>query len=269
MGRNRRKSGGDMYRWEGTQRKSEITQEDCILGSSSSSHRSGLIEGLWEVWTPLRGVFVLVCTQGRVERDLLTFLQLSHQAPQCSPSKQSDSAQSVTVFSITGKRLDCGIQRWWGPLGGCVCGSHCWHLLTQLLKASWIPKSGSSTTRHPQYSLRSQACPACPAEIFHSRVGAAEVTGNNRLWGAKETYPGGVSKQSHRCLQRQVVEILKTTWAKSLHRPHLLLHSYGTSVPGTSDTETSVPRRERKNTRKGNRGSSALAIRVSGPSTWV
>lgn len=97
MGRNRRKSGGDMYPWEGTQRKSEITQEDCILGSSSSSHRSGLIEGLWEVWTPLRGVFVLVCTQGRVERDLLTFLQLSHQAPQCSPSKQSDSAQSITA----------------------------------------------------------------------------------------------------------------------------------------------------------------------------
>ena len=97
MGRNRRKSGGDMYPWEGTQRKSEITQEDCILGSSSSSHRLGLIEGLWEVWTPLRGVFVLICTQGRVERDLLTFLQLSHQAPQCSPSKQSDSAQSITV----------------------------------------------------------------------------------------------------------------------------------------------------------------------------
>lgn len=40
---------------------------------------------------------MLICTQGRVERDLLTFLQLSHQAPQCSPSKQSDSAQSITV----------------------------------------------------------------------------------------------------------------------------------------------------------------------------
>lgn len=50
-----------------------------------------------------RSVFVLVCTQGRVERDLLTFLQLSHQAPRHSPSKQSNSAHSITVQ-----------QRMWG-----------------------------------------------------------------------------------------------------------------------------------------------------------
>lgn len=55
-----------MCPWEGTQRKSEITQEDCILGTQRRAVRS--------LNATQRHVFVLVCTQGRVERGLLTSL---------------------------------------------------------------------------------------------------------------------------------------------------------------------------------------------------
>lgn len=136
--------------------------EDCILGATVQACRLGLSwRGCRKSEAHSESVFVWFVPKEGLREILLTFLQLSPGTPAQS-GKQSNSAHSITVqqgmwAAMTGERpglWDAEVMR---VLEGYVCGSHCWHLLTKLLKARWISNSGSSTTS-PQY-LRSQACP--------------------------------------------------------------------------------------------------------------
>ena len=123
--------------------------------------------------------------------------------------------------------------------------SHCWRLLKQLLKASWISDGSSSTATRGE--LRSHSCPTCPADVFCSRVGGTEATGNNRLGylylgvcpsTVTDAYRGSVFKFCNRHEQRACTGLTCC----------LILW------------DTCPMRGKRKNTVTGNRGNSALTF---------
>ena len=204
LGRKGRKSGWGMFPWEGTQRKSEITQEDPSLGGEQFKPQIGcphpgvlwrggkppwlvggllgLIEGLWEAWTPLRGVCLCRFAPKEELREVCwvscnCLIKHSSTILANGPTLLTPchSAALDVGWAWPGKRLDCEIQRWPGPWGRCAGGSHCWHLLKQLLKNSldlwwWQLHHSSPPTLAEKPRIPHLPCRDVPQQGRGSRV---------------------------------------------------------------------------------------------------